>query len=325
MASVFTQSIFQSSASDKSWRGYAGSIVAHGVLLLLALTITIPVIRPARKTANRIVLLAPTLSPYKAKIKAPVPVIRPKPRPIPTKLLVAVAPKPDVLAASPAIKPTPPTPPTEVKPELPVSPKPTIQTGAFQQAVEVAKNTQPKPLAVGGFGDPYGATPAPNAKPEIAPTKVGAFDAPNGASGHSQIGEVKQGVFGSAGRADSNTHTGSNAVKTSGFDNSTIAQVRKKTTDQSGTQTFTPVEVLSKPRPAYTAEARNLRLEGHVSLEVVFLSTGSVRVVRVLHGLGHGLDEAAEQAAMRVRFKPAMRGGMPVDTNATIDITFELT
>ena len=88
---------------------------------------------------------------------------------------------------------------------------------------------------------------------------------------------------------------------------------------------MTPVEILSKPKPVYTDEARNLKLEGQVSLEVLFLSNGSMRIVRVVHGLGHGLDEAAEQAAMQVRFRPAMRGGIPVDTSATIRITFQLT
>jgi len=50
-----------------------------------------------------------------------------------------------------------------------------------------------------------------------------------------------------------------------------------------------------------------------------------IRVGRVLRGLGHGLDEAAQQAAALVRFKPATSGGVPVDTPATIRITFALT
>jgi TonB family protein len=87
----------------------------------------------------------------------------------------------------------------------------------------------------------------------------------------------------------------------------------------------TPLEILFKPRPSYSAEARGLRLEGEVSLEVVFQANGAVKVVRVIKGLGHGLDEAAAQAAVQVRFKPAMRSGAPIDTSATISITFELT
>ena len=69
----------------------------------------------------------------------------------------------------------------------------------------------------------------------------------------------------------------------------------------------TRVEVLVKPKPAYTEEARRLKIEGQVSLEVVFEAAGTVRIVRVIRGLGHGLDEAAEQAAQQVRFRPATR------------------
>ena len=84
------------------------------------------------------------------------------------------------------------------------------------------------------------------------------------------------------------------------------------------------MEILFKPRPVYTPEARSQRVEGQVALEVVFLSDGSVRVVRVIHGLGHGLDQSAKAAAQQVRFRPATRGGVAVDTNGTIYITFEL-
>jgi TonB family protein len=279
-------------------------------------------------------LVAPILSEYKAKITPPVPIhtrapvapLIPKPTPLPPKALEVAAPKPvpakpAVIAASPEIKDVPRIPPpVELKPELPAAPEPPVQTGVFQQSVDVAKNTPPAKLVVGGFGDPPSAA---NAKPGLAPAKVGAFDEASGSganSGHNQAA-VKEGAFGSATVAG-NTHV-SGAVKSAGFDEA--AQAHKKTVDSNAAQALRPVEVLSKPRPAYTTEARSLRIEGHVSLEVVFLATGSIRVVRVVHGLGHGLDEAAEQAARQVRFKPATRGGVPVDTDATIDITFELT
>ena len=72
-------------------------------------------------------------------------------------------------------------------------------------------------------------------------------------------------------------------------------------------------------------EARKLRIEGEVLLEVVFASTGKLRVVRVVHGLGHGLDEAAIQAAEQIHFKPALRDGQPADSNAVLHILFQLT
>lgn len=86
-----------------------------------------------------------------------------------------------------------------------------------------------------------------------------------------------------------------------------------------------PVEVISKPTPTYTDEARALKLEGEVLLEVQFSATGQVRVLRVVRGLGHGLDEAAARAAERIQFKPARTSSGPVDSQAIVYITFRLT
>jgi TonB family protein len=67
------------------------------------------------------------------------------------------------------------------------------------------------------------------------------------------------------------------------------------------------VEILYKPKPIYTEEARRLKIEGEVLLEVIFTCTGEAKVLGVSKGLGHGLDGAAVQAAIRIRFKPAER------------------
>ena len=86
----------------------------------------------------------------------------------------------------------------------------------------------------------------------------------------------------------------------------------------------TPVEIVSKPTPAYTDSARELRIEGEVVLEVTFVANGDIRVLRVLDGLGHGLDESAVEAAANIRFKPARRDGKPVDHTATLRVVFRL-
>jgi TonB family protein len=49
-----------------------------------------------------------------------------------------------------------------------------------------------------------------------------------------------------------------------------------------------------------------------------------VEVSRVVSGLGHGLDEAAEQAARQMKFKPAKRDGQAVDFPARVRIEFRL-
>ena len=82
----------------------------------------------------------------------------------------------------------------------------------------------------------------------------------------------------------------------------------------------TPVEITFKPNPVYTDEARQLKLEGEVLLEVMFGANGHLHVNRVVRGLGHGLDEAAVAAANRMRFKPALRTGQPVDSTAIVHV-----
>ena len=85
-----------------------------------------------------------------------------------------------------------------------------------------------------------------------------------------------------------------------------------------------PVEILSKPNPVYSDEARKRRIEGDVLVEVIFLASGEVRVVRVLRGLGQDLDSAAVHAAGQIKFKPARRDGQPYDLTATVRIAFRL-
>jgi TonB family protein len=85
-----------------------------------------------------------------------------------------------------------------------------------------------------------------------------------------------------------------------------------------------PVEILSKPRPVYTREARSLRIEGEVLLEILFSASGEVRILRVAHGLGHGLNESALAAAREIVFRPAREGGAPVDSTAIVHIQFQL-
>jgi TonB family protein len=86
----------------------------------------------------------------------------------------------------------------------------------------------------------------------------------------------------------------------------------------------TPAEITFKPRPDYTEEARRLRLEGEVVLRVLFAASGEVRILELVRGLGHGLDETAVNAAQRIKFKPALRRGQAVDSTANVYIAFQL-
>jgi len=80
----------------------------------------------------------------------------------------------------------------------------------------------------------------------------------------------------------------------------------------------------SVPQPSYTAEARAAAVEGRVRVQLSVDETGRVTNVRVLSGLGHGLDEAALAAARQASFEPATRCGKPSSATFTISMRFTL-
>jgi TonB family protein len=85
-----------------------------------------------------------------------------------------------------------------------------------------------------------------------------------------------------------------------------------------------PPTVLREVKPTYTEPARQRGITGEVVLEVVVQRDGSVRSVRVLEGLGSGLDERAVEAVRQWRFSPARRLGQPVDVFVEVAVEFRL-
>lgn len=66
--------------------------------------------------------------------------------------------------------------------------------------------------------------------------------------------------------------------------------------------------MLGNCRGTYTEAARRSGIEGTVLLDLVVDDQGHAREIKVVKGLGQGLDEAAILAAERCRFRPATRG-----------------
>jgi TonB family protein len=88
---------------------------------------------------------------------------------------------------------------------------------------------------------------------------------------------------------------------------------------------FTLPVLLEDPKPPYSEEARKARAEGILILSVVIRTDGRVGGIRIVKGLGYGLDESAiRTVAERWRFRPAMSGGRAVEFPATIEVTFRL-
>ena len=79
-------------------------------------------------------------------------------------------------------------------------------------------------------------------------------------------------------------------------------------------------------RPAYTQEGRQANVEGVVKLEVTVDATGHVVGVKVLKGLGYGLDEAAINTVRNQwTFTPATRCGKAVPATIKASVSFGLT
>jgi protein TonB len=79
---------------------------------------------------------------------------------------------------------------------------------------------------------------------------------------------------------------------------------------------------INVPQPAYTDRARAAGVEGKVRVELTVDESGRVVRVRVLTGLGYGLDEAAVAAAERASFEPALRCGKAARATFTISMRF---
>ncbi len=314
-----------------------GYLVPTALVVFFATTgisFVAPVLDPV-DTRESVHLVAPVLTPVPPENK---PVVEAK------KIPEAKPVTPQVVQARPPLV----TPPIEVRKEAPkvevakVSPPVVPVTKPDRMPEVVSKGssapvTLPKPPRVvqtGGFGDPNGV-PVNNNSTGKGPmmAKVGSFDLPSGPGTGNGTGGAKgvQGTVASAGFGngvapvgDGGGH-GNGQVRSTNFGNAVPAggDSPKKTAPSTASKD-TPVSLLSKPTPTYTSEARQRKIEGDVELEVEFTAAGQVRVIRVVQGLGYGLDESAVKAAQNIRFAPAKRDGQAVDSQGRLKIVFRL-
>ncbi len=186
-------------------------------------------------------------------------------------------------------------------------------------------------VQTGGFGDPNGLPGKGNPNKTTNINRLGSPALPggpgygNGTGGDKGVrGTVASTGFGN-GVANPPPSGGKHgSVQSGGFADANVADNTPKKKAAGSDSSPTMVNILDKPRPQYSAEGRTLRLEGDVVLDLVFQADGTVQVNRVISGLGHGLDEAAERAARQIKFKPAKRDGQPVDFPARVRIEFRL-
>jgi TonB family protein len=318
------------------WTRWAGSLGVHAAFVALVIALPWAVREEARPRSERVVSLVDPVVP-KPLIVKPVVVKR-----MPAPVIAPVTVKPIIvnpIVVKPAITFQPPKPQVVPVKRIEVessAPSPTPTPAPVQQ-IAVAKIEVPKPappVKVGGFGDPNGVQPSANPSPgKLVAAKTGSFDLSEGDSrGKGNPGN--RGGVALAGFGDSAAASGSGpggngrgAVRSAGFGEYDTAPAVTRASNPSVAPpqpVETPVEITFKPKPAYTAEAREKKIEGEVLLEVIFGATGQIHVQRVMRGLGFGLDERARDAAAQIRFQPGTRAGSPVDMKGIVHIVFAL-
>lgn len=335
---------------DNKLRRSAFAISSTVQLALALVVVSLPLFFPEQLSIRMIYQVTPVAAPITEVPTEPEkPVVPKKSEPVPVKPLepMRVA---KLMAPQPLIAPKPKVS-EQQNPEIPKlqpvmirtkfdtslaepeRPREPVKTGLLNtgSSAQPTLKAAPETIQTGGFGDPNGfASNKPDA-PHGNVARVGSFELPagpgygNGTGGANGLrGTVASAGFGNgvaSPAAASGTH---GAVQSGGFGSAEIAPAAKsapKKTEESATQ---PVVILSKPNPLYTDEARKLGIEGEVLVEVIFRASGQVQTVRVVKGLGHGLDEAALRAAEQIRFKPAMQEGHAVDFPAIAHIVFQV-
>jgi periplasmic protein TonB len=218
-------------------------------------------------------------------------------------------PRPAMLKGSSALKSPVPVERTIRKPvpEPPARPKPTPPpvVRPIERPVE-----PPPPVAK---PDPVPPVVAPVVSAPAEPrTQVGSLD-PNAAPSASQ----GQGSGGGAGKGSgTGTGEGTGPGIGPGSGGGTGGGPYRP-----GSGVVAP-DLIHEVKPDYTEEARRRGVSGEVLLEIIVRSDGRVGNVRLLKGLGSGLDERAIDAVRQWRFSPARRLGTPVDVLVEVAVEF---
>ncbi len=329
------------------WRApWSEFIVSYGMqAAILAVFFWVPVLTPQileSKKDYHAIELVPTPVPenHEAQRQLKRPVLMAKIDPVdpPPAPLRLTAPRPQ---PKPRIE-NAPAPEVKISPKLDAVPVPVVpaiskqivRTNLFSTASS-APQTLDRPVQqvqTGGFGDPNGVPAKTTPTRAVNVAQAGGFDLPtgpgygNGQGGAKGVrGVVASTGFGSGVATPNARSTANGTVHEAGFDEDVAAPptVRSHATETAAAK-IVPAEILSKPTPTYTDEARAKRIEGEVLLEVVFEASGKLRVLKIVRGLGHGLDDSAVRAAEQIRFKPALKDGQPSDSMAVVHIIFQL-
>jgi TonB family protein len=337
---------------ESRWQRLGISAIAQTIVVVFL--VALPIFFPERLKTALNMQIVPLSMPVTEVPVAPPPAPAPKPKLAPAPKLVVIEeatlnPKqPHIFLQKKVVQPkiehvdtkapeiVPPTPVLEAKfidnTNQPKRPREEVKVANLDSGSAAAPTVKlpVNKVQTGGFGDPNGLPGKGDTNKTTNVNRLGSPALPGGPGYGNGTGGDKgaRGVVASTGFGNGIANPPQaggrqGVVQKSGFADQTVVSdaPKKKVASDSLTS---QVDILSKPRPEYTAEGRALKLEGDVVIDVVFLANGSMQVSNVVSGLGHGLDEAAVQAAQQIKFKPAKRDGEAVDFPARVRIEFRL-
>lgn len=273
--------------------------------------------------------LPPPPEPQVAKLEAPK-IFKPKIEPKPEVKLPVMQEKvalPTVAAAKPAIVLAP-----QPKAALAAAAAPALTPQLHPSVTPVhlgdLNGVKPNPEAtrpatIAALGNPYGGMQGKSEAPRGVVGSTGFGNGTKSGSNAGSMGRVASaGIPGATGTAPTGGAGSQGRVVAAGIP-AMAAQNTPAAAPQVQEAKTTPPVLLSHSEPEYTAEARQLKIQGDVVLRVTITTSGQMVVHNVIHGLGHGLDESAMRSAPTYRFRPATQNGQPVEYTTNIIIKFQ--
>ncbi|MFY9223987.1 MAG: energy transducer TonB [Blastocatellia bacterium] len=79
-----------------------------------------------------------------------------------------------------------------------------------------------------------------------------------------------------------------------------------------------------KQKPKYTTEGQRDKIQGSVILSAILSKDGTISELKVVRGLGYGLDEEAIKAAYKIKFLPGRKNDQPINVRVRLEFVFQL-
>jgi len=328
------------------------SLLASAMFNITVALIVIVISAAAKKTIDKRNLLTELDEPV---VKKKVEPVKPKVVPPPPKPILPMIAKVDVLLPRiivPIKPPDVPKPPVvkmdTAKPVI--APPPTVKVVAMAAPQAVNLNAKPQAASVVN-NDPHpsavrlgnSTSPLNNLHgPAVSSVNLGAGMAGMNSANSGNGPRSTKVVLGNGSPGGTSIH-GNSVIQNVGIPHGvpagagtsqTVSQVNLAQATPPPAPKPAPVASLvlpklarltAKPKPEYTPEARQLHIEGSVIVRVRVEADGSIQILDVVSGLGHGLDESAKRAVMATKFEPATDGnGHAVASVVVVTVNFQL-